>query len=80
MEHSVIPAQAGIQQKHTLRVADKNIVLSGCAGFFNWLDSSPRSSRGLALRWNDGNQRVAMYFALGENRKCAMLQFPDPNH
>jgi hypothetical protein len=44
---AVIPAKAGIQQKNALRVADKNM-LSGCAGFFNWLDSS--------FRWNDGGE------------------------
>jgi hypothetical protein len=43
----VIPAKAGIQQEHTLRVADKTLS-SGYAGniLINALDSS--------IRWNDG--------------------------
>jgi hypothetical protein len=29
-----------------------------CAGLFNPLDSSPRSSRGQAFRWNDENNPI----------------------
>jgi hypothetical protein len=37
----VIPAQAGIQQRQTSRVADKNNVVC-CAVTFNYLDSGLR--------------------------------------
>jgi hypothetical protein len=46
-QNCVIPAQAGIQQEQTYRVADKTAMLSRLAGDFFHLDSRLRGNDGL---------------------------------